>query len=62
MFRKLGWFLGICLVFGGCIRLQASAWHQGKGEETPTVHEVALDSRQLVHKDTSQADIQMPAV
>lgn len=61
MRRKLGLVLMFCLMCGGCIRLQASAWHQGAEDETAKVHEVALDTRELVNKDAYQPDIQMPA-
>lgn len=44
----------------GCIRLSAGTWYKDADDESPTVHEVALDTGRLVNRDAYQPTIAMP--
>ncbi|MBU3759137.1 MAG: hypothetical protein FGM27_04330 [Candidatus Omnitrophica bacterium] len=36
------------LSFSGCVRLQAGTWYQGPGDNEPRVHEVELNTQNLL--------------
>ncbi len=44
-------------LFSGCLRLQAGTWQQGPGDEAPKVHQVTLDTQQLVQGRQAPGDI-----
>ena len=54
---RMGSLILLTASFAGCIRFQAETWHQGADDEAPKVHQVSLDTQQLVQGKQPPGDI-----